>query len=75
MKPFGGSKFEDNYFVIMDKGASDISSCGEESETEQPNPKVSFAIDGKLSMYVCNDCRQIFRFSNQLLAHTRMCQV
>ena len=25
--------------------------------------------------YVCNVCRQIFRFSNHLLAHQRMCQV
>ena len=34
MDPFVGSKFEDNYFVIMDKGASDISSCNEDySET------------------------------------------
>ena len=80
MDPFVGSKFEDNYFVLMDKGASEISSCAEETDSGQlnsgePNGKVSFTLEGKLSMYVCNDCRQIFRFSNNLLAHQRMCQV
>ena len=37
MDPFVGSKFEDNCFVIMDKGASEISSCNEDSDTGMLN--------------------------------------
>ncbi|XP_075238828.1 uncharacterized protein LOC142334577 isoform X3 [Convolutriloba macropyga] len=79
--PLGGEGCNDEFFLILDKGASELSS----DEAPEPYPE-SLLMDrrnqieqqkaqSRVSLFVCNKCREIFRCSVSLLNHEKMCKM
>ena len=78
LDPTSDPNFKDNFYVIFDKGASEMSS----SDTATSDP--DFVTRGQavlaggqrslhkdVSLFVCESCRQIFRFSNTFKSHVK----
>ena len=77
LEPSADPNFRENFYVIFDKGASEMSSSDAATEPDFLSDGQAFLAGGQrvvpkdVSLFVCEGCRQIFRFSNTFKSHMK----